>query len=131
MLFREIERRRLVLSLRHGTVERFRALLTKLQDALWILIFEEVLDSRILGKRRGMERIAADLTLFLMEVGRLADSLLWITRLGQDAQHVHPVLGGAKLVWIATVRHDLGMLRQDAHQPGGTCPAQTRHHQWA
>src|SRR5215213_873706 len=101
MLFGEIECRRLVLGLRYGTVERFRALLAKLQDALRIRFLEEVLDSRVLSKCRSMKRVAADLALFLMEVGWLADPLLRVTRLGQYAQHMHPVFRRAKLVGVA------------------------------
>src|SRR5215213_157910 len=109
MLFGEIKRRWLVLGLRDGTVERFRALLAKLQYALRIRIFEEVLDSWIFSECRRMKRVSANLALFLVEVGGLTDPLLRVPRLGQYAQHMHPVFRRAKLVGVAPVSHDLWM----------------------
>ena len=56
-----------------------------------------------------------------------------VLRLGldQDAEHVHPVGGGARFVGIGPVRDDLRVFREQTQEIGGAGAAQSGDHQGA
>ncbi len=50
-------------------------------------------------------------------------------RLAQRSQELHPLPHCRHLIWIGSVGHDSGMLRQQPHQPRGSGAAQASHQQ--